>query len=56
MFDDILVIMDQVMMTFRVSLKKARKPNQLRLRFDLVRFRDLHLGALQKLYTYAVFA
>ena len=28
------------MMTFRVRLKKARKPNQPRLRFDLERFRD----------------
>ena len=43
MFDNIVVIMDLVMMTFRVSLKKARKPNQLRLRFDLVKFRDLQV-------------
>ena len=27
-------------MTFRVRLKKARKPNQLRLRFDLENLRD----------------
>ena len=30
----------QVMMTFRVRLKKARKPNQPRLRFDLEKLRD----------------
>ena len=29
-----------VMMTFRVCLKKARKPIQPRLRFDLERLRD----------------
>ena len=29
-----------VMMTFRVRLKKARKPNQQRLRFDLEKLRD----------------
>ena len=29
-----------VMMTFRVRLKKARKPNQPRLRFDLEKLRD----------------
>ena len=28
------------MMTFRVRLKKARKPNQQRLRFDLEKLRD----------------
>ena len=28
------------MMTFRVRLKKARKPNQPRLRFDLEKLRD----------------
>ena len=28
------------MMTFRVCLKKARKPNQVRLRFDLEKLRD----------------
>ena len=28
------------MMTFRVHLKKARKPNQQRLRFDLKKLRD----------------
>ena len=28
------------MMTFRVCLKKARKPNQPRLRFDLEKLRD----------------
>ena len=28
------------MMTFRVHLKKARKPNQPRLRFDLEKLRD----------------
>ena len=31
---------DLVMMTFRVCLKKARKPNQPRLRFDLEKLRD----------------
>ena len=31
---------DLVMMTFRVRLKKARKPNQQRLRFDLEKLRD----------------
>ena len=29
-----------VMMTFRVCLKKARKPDQPRLRFDLEKLRD----------------
>ena len=31
---------DLVMMTFRVHLKKVRKPNQPRLRFDLEKLRD----------------
>ena len=31
---------DLVMMTFRVRLKKARKPNQPRLRFNLEKLRD----------------
>ena len=31
---------DLVMMTFRVHLKKVRKPNQPRLRFDLAKLRD----------------
>ena len=31
---------DLVMMTFRVRLKKTRKPNQPRLRFDLEKLRD----------------
>ena len=31
---------DLVMMTFRVRLKKARKPNQPRLRSDLENLRD----------------
>ena len=31
---------DLVMMTFRVHLKKAKKPNQPRLRFDLKKLRD----------------
>ena len=31
---------DLVMMTFRVRLKNARKPNQPRLRFDLEKLRD----------------
>ena len=31
---------DLVMMTFRVRLKKARKPKQPRLRFDLEKLRD----------------
>ena len=31
---------DLVMMTFRVRLKKARKPNQPRLRFDPEKLRD----------------
>ena len=31
---------DLVMMTFRVRLKKARKPNQPRVRFDLEKLRD----------------
>ena len=32
--------LDPVMMTFRDRLKKARKQNQPRLRFDLEKFRD----------------
>ena len=35
---------DLVMMTFRVRLKKARKPNQPRLRFDLEKLRDLDVA------------
>ena len=31
---------DLVMITFRVRLKKARKPNQPRLRFDFVKLKD----------------
>ena len=31
---------DLVMMTFHVRLKKTRKPNQPRLRFDLEKLRD----------------
>ena len=31
---------DLLMMTFRVRLKKARKPNQPRLRFDFEKLRD----------------
>ena len=31
---------DLVLMTFRVRLKKARKPNQPKLRFDLQKLRD----------------
>ena len=31
---------DLVMMTFRVRPKKARKPNQQRLRFDIEKLRD----------------
>ena len=31
---------DLVMMTFQVRLKKARKPNQPRLRFDIEKLRD----------------
>ena len=31
---------DMVMMTFQVRLKKTRKPNQPRLRFDLEKLRD----------------
>ena len=31
---------DLVMMTYRVRLKKARKPNQPRLKFDLEKLRD----------------
>ena len=31
---------DLVIMTFQVRLKKARKPNQPRLRFDLEKLRD----------------
>ena len=31
---------DLVMMTFQVHLKKVRKPNQPRLRFDLEKLRD----------------
>ena len=31
---------DLVMMAFRIRLKKARKPNQPRLRFDLEKLRD----------------
>ena len=31
---------DLVMMTFRVCLKKAKKTNQPRLRFDLEKLRD----------------
>ena len=32
--------LDLVMVTFRVRLKEARKPNQPRLRFDLEKLRD----------------
>ena len=35
---------DLVMMPFRVRLKKARKPNQPRLRFDLEKLRDTDVG------------
>ena len=35
---------DLVMKTFRVRLKKARKPNQLRLNFDLEKLRDLYMA------------
>ena len=35
---------DLVMMPFRVRLKKARKPNQPRLRFDLEKLRDPDLA------------
>ena len=35
---------DLVMMAFRVRLKKARKPNQPRLRFDLEKLRDLDVA------------
>ena len=35
---------DLVMMAFRVRLKKARKPNQPRLRFDLEKPRDLDVA------------
>ena len=31
---------DLVMMTFRVHLKKAKKPNQPRIKFDLEKLRD----------------
>ena len=34
---------DLVMLTFRVRLKKARKPNQPTLRFDLEKLRDLYV-------------
>ena len=33
-----------MMMTFRAGLKKARKPNQPRLRFDLEKLRDLDMA------------
>ena len=35
---------DLVMMTFRVRLKKARKPNQPTLRFELEKLRDLYIA------------
>ena len=38
--EDIGIDHDLVMMTFRVHLKKARKPNQPRLRFDLEKLRN----------------
>ena len=34
------VVIITVMMTFCVRLKKNRRPNQLRLRFDLEKLRD----------------
>ena len=37
---DIVSDHDLMMMTFRVCLKKERKPNQPRLRFDLEKLRD----------------
>ena len=37
---DIGIDHDLMMMTFRARLKKARKPNQPRLRFDLEKLRD----------------
>ena len=36
---------DLVMMTFRVCLKKARKPNQPKLRFDLEKLRDAEVAS-----------
>ena len=36
--------MHRVMMTFQVRLKKARKPNQPRLRFDVEKLRDLDMA------------
>ena len=35
---------DLVMVTFRVRLKKARKPNQPRLRFDIEKLRDTDMA------------
>ena len=37
---------DLVLMTFRVRLKKARKPNQPRLRFDLEKLRDSDVACI----------
>ena len=42
---DIGVDHDLVMMTFQVSLKKARKPNQPRLSFDLEKLREPDVAA-----------
>ena len=39
---------DLVKMTFRVRLKKAREPNQPRLRFDLEELNDPGVAALFK--------
>ena len=39
---------DHIMVTFQVHLKKARKPNQPRLRIDLEKFRDPDVAALFK--------
>ena len=44
------------MMTFGVRLKKARKPNQSRLRFDLEKLRDLEVACTFQATIYGKFA
>ena len=47
---------DLVMMTFRVRLKKARKPNQPRPRFDLEKLRDPDMACTFQAMIYVKFA
>ena len=43
-------------MTYRIGLKKARKPNQPRLRFDLEKFRDQDVACIFRSATGGKFA